>query len=121
MPVDPGARSAPKKAAKDASQRQKATARDGKRCVAEKKIGRAWMPCGAEAHATAHVYRRWKCGPVSDHEDVVVRTCVECHDKIDNRIPNEDPEVRVPLAYQRRAWDRIAASCKETSVLGPRP
>jgi hypothetical protein len=97
-------------------QRREATARDGRFCVAEidgKK-------CGAVAHATAHLVRRWLCGPAADHVDVVIRTCVECHDALDGRTANPKGVV-FPLLARRRAWDRIISVSRETSTIGPRP
>lgn len=126
MSVDPGARSRSKKTSskrnpKDyARQRFQAIKRDGFHCVSEVLVD-GWRPCGAKAHATAHVYIRNNCGPVSDHVDVVIRTCVLCHDKLDNRLPNKNPEVRFPLDARQRAWDRVFDACKETKLIGPRP
>lgn len=101
-------------------QRRDAIRRDGKFCVAEIRIGRAAELCGAEANATAHIYRRWLCGPAADHVDVVIRACVECHDMLDGRLRNTKG-VRFPIAAQRRAWDRIVSVSKDTKTIGPRP
>lgn len=101
-------------------QRRDATARDGKWCRAEVKHGRLFVMCGYESHATAHVVRRWLCGPAADHVDVVIRTCVECHDMLDNRRENTK-EARFPIDARRRAWDRIVSVSRDKTTIGPRP
>lgn len=126
MSVDRGARSKGKSTSTKRrpmdfdKQRRDATKRDGKWCIAEVKRGRSHVLCGAESHATAHVYRRWLCAGAADHTDVVVRTCVECHDMLDNRVANTK-QARFPLFARRRAWDRIISVSKDQSTIGPRP
>jgi hypothetical protein len=122
MSVDRGARSlsvktsAKKRPMDYDKQRREAIKRDGLLCVAI----RGRKPCGAVAHATLHVYRRWLCGPAADHVDVVIRGCVPCHDQLDGRTENVD-RVSFPLAARRRAWDRIVSVSKDTKTIGPRP
>jgi hypothetical protein len=101
-------------------QRRDATKRDGPWCGAEVKSGRHFILCGQQNHATAHVYRRWLCANAADHVDVVIRTCVDCHDMLDGRRENTK-DARFPLFARRRAWDRIIKSSKDTSTIGPRP
>lgn len=104
--------------AEESRQRRQCRARDGAICRLQKKVGRAWVECGAKgSQDTVHIYRRNDCGKVWAHIDVVLNGCRMCHDIYDGRIVDPPYLVRVPLDREGRAYRLIVANSK---VVPPR-
>ena len=95
-----------------ARQRREAIARDGAICRFLRRVGGVTRECGAEAHQVAHIERRHVCGKARAHVDVVLRACVDCHQRFDLRL---DPDVTVPLERAQRCYDTIVAMNPRTS------
>ena len=102
-----------------ARQRREAITRDGSICRFLRRVAGVTRECGAEAHQVAHIERRHVCGKARAHVDVVLRACVDCHQRFDSRL---DPDVTVPLERAQRCYDTIVAMNPRTSPpAGGRP
>ena len=88
--------------------RRKVRERDGDVCRMEINLGGGWRQCGAEAHHTAHIYRRHACGLAKFEPDVAIRACYDCHREFDSR----GGAVRVPAYAEERAYKTIVAFAK---------